>query len=300
MALPRYGSKDQSIPILDHRSMAAAAWPTAAHEEQVTGSPTARPDPDEPIVAKQLSSAERARTTISNARTGVLSLAGASASPLGLIVPYALRDNGIPLIGCRSGFTTVLGHDPQSGAPVSLAVTESPLTGSASTAGGGVTLLGVLRAIGEAHLKQALTEYAVAQPADAVSINNGAGQLMAIEPTSLWVTVADGGYEEIDIEAYGDSSADPLAHVAPTLVSHLSSDQGASLVLLCRAFGDQPGATAATLSGIDQNGMDLLVTTAHGRESVRIPFGQAVHTPEEVRKELSIMVRGARFKLGMG
>ncbi len=300
MALPRYGSKDQSIPVLDHRTMGASPWPSTTdnHDPNAGAAPMAASD--EPIVSKQLSPAERARTVLGNGRTGVLSLRHERGSALGIVVPYALRDNGVPLVGVRSGFASIFGDSPRSGASISLAVAESPLTGSAANTCGGVTLVGILRTIGDNNIKQALSDYGVVQPADAVAIKKGSGWLIAVEPVGLWVTTADGGYEEVDADLYSDSSPDPLAHVAPTLVAHLSGDSGASLVLLCRAFGDQPGATAATLSGIDQNGMDLLVTTAHGRESVRIPFGQSVTTPEEVRKELSVMIRGARFKLGMG
>ncbi len=295
MALPRYGSKDQRIPVLDHRSAAGVPWPLEG--EGLTPVAT---DTSEPAAPRQISNADRARTVMANSRTAVLSLLHDAKRPLGLVVPYALRDNGVPLLGCREGVKEVLGRRPSSGAPVSLAVIESPLTGSSSNTCGGVTMTGILRDVGKEHLKKALADYAIAQPADAVNIKQGYGWLLAVEPTGLWVTTADGGYEEVSAVDYSQSSPDPLAHVAPTLVAHLSSDQGTSLLILCRAFGDQPDATAATLSGIDQNGMDLLVTTAHGRESVRISFGQSVTTPEEVRKELSAMIRGARFKLGMG
>jgi len=70
--------------------------------------------------------------------------------------------------------------------------------------------------------------------------------------------------------------------------------------LLCRAFGGQPSASAAELAGIDKYGMDLLVMTPEGRKSVRIAFAHPVTSPEEVRRELTAMARGARFKLGVG
>ncbi len=292
MALPVYGTSKRSVPIVDHRSARIAG--SAA-------SPSTYSAGEDSVENHKMTDGERARTVVGNNRLGVISVAvGDGRAPVGFVVPYAVSPTGVPFIGVRDSIAQAGSIKKKTQA--SLAVAETPLTASASGTNGGVTLLGNLveLAPGTSAFDAAIVEYGRNQPADAGAIKRGQGTLYELDASLVLVATGPNEVVTVSIEDYLAASSDPLASVAPGLVSHLSNDQGGSLVLLCRAFGGQPNATSANLSGIDQYGMDLMVVTPHGRESVRLSFSHPITTPEEVRKELMIMARGARFKLGVG
>lgn len=279
------------MPVLDART-AANPWSPTERESVVEAVPRSR----------MPTHAERARTIVGSNRLAVVSIVpGDAGLPVGMVVPYAIDERGTPSFGVRCAITEAM--QLQGGMPVSLTVAETPLTASHAGVIGGVTLMGKLRAVKRSDRDHdAITQsYARMQPAEASALKRGASTLYLLNPAVvlLTITVGDGDVERVDIDEYKAASSDPLAAVAPGLISHMGDADGA-LVLLCRAFGGQPGATGARLAGVDQHGIDLLVTTAKGRESVRLSFGHPVSTADEVRRELTTMARAARFKLGVG
>lgn len=289
MALPKYGGgKKKTIPVLG-ASDVSDPWANAGL------APT--PSTDGPA-QHAMTDAERARTVVGNNRLAVLSVTVANgAAAVGFVVPYAVDDDGMPILAIRPGIESR--GQLRSGTTASLAIAETPLTATAAGVVGGISLLGDVDILGGADLEAAHTVYMRTQPVDAGMVKRGAGRLYRFNVASFLIGVDGGEMSAFDVDEYLSASPDPLAAVAPALVAHLGSDAGGSLVLLCRAFGGQPKATAATLVGIDQYGMDVLATTPQGRESVRLNFSQPVAAAEDVRRELTVMARGARFKLGM-
>jgi hypothetical protein len=291
MALPKYGSHRQGVPVLDSQRI-VDRW------EAVSAASAAQRD--EVVETHEPTDAERARTVLGNNRTAVVSVTvGDNASPIGFALPYAVDSEGIPMVAIRPGIERATNF--RSGMQVSLAVAETPLTASHSGSPGGITMLGTAMSISLGdELDDALSVFSRTQPAEAKAVKRSLSRLHVIVPSVILVASGSGDVVRVDVDDYRDASSDPLAAVAPGLVSHLSGDENGSLVLLCRAFGGLPNTNSAELAGLDQYGMDLLATTPHGRESVRIAFGRVVTTPEEVRAELNAMTRGARFKLGVG
>jgi len=292
MALPNYGRSKRGMPILDHRAAATNPW-------QVAPPIDALPGDEVPYDASAPSVAERARTAFANTRSGVLGVAvGDAAVPVGFSVPFGVDDSGRPLVGLRTAVLAELDLRPEQ--PVSFTVAETPLTAGASGGPGGVSILGTMEAVPRHELEAAWSDYTRAQPGDAPALRRGLGRLLRIRPARIVVTDTVDGVMAVDLDAYSRSSADPLAGVAPGLVTHLSNDHDGTLVLLARAFGNQPSARAAQLVAIDQYGMDLQVATGTGRQAVRLSFTKPVASSEEVRREITMMARGARFKLGIG
>lgn len=289
MGLPQYGSKRKGMPILDHRA-SNVAWDHAREAANV----------GEPEVVREPTVSERARTTLGNNRNGVLtvSVEGVDA-PLGFVVPFAVNNQGIPVFSLREGVERASGV--VAGSLVSLVVSETALTANHAGVLGGVCLTGVVKeVIDPIAMEEAVRGYARMQPTEAAAVKNGNAKMFFIAPGGVKVSLGTGRVVNVDLDEYRGAASDPLGAVAPGLVSHLTGEQGGSLVLLCRAFGGQPNTNAAQLVSIDQYGLDLIAATPQGRQSVRISFTQSVSSPEAVRRELDAMARGARFKLGVG
>jgi hypothetical protein len=221
-------------------------------------------------------------------------------APLGFAVPYALDDRGLPLVGVRPGVERAMRI--RGASQVCLAVAETPLTSASSGSPGGISVLAMATPLqhNTPECEAALAHFVRTQPSEASAIKRGASRLYHLAPSVILVASGAGEINRVDADEYRAASADPLAAVAPGLVSHLATDENGSLVLLCRAYGGLHATKSAELTGIDQYGMDLLATTPSGREPVRIAFSHAVSSPDDVRRELTAMARGARFKLGAG
>jgi len=185
---------------------------------------------------------------------------------------------------------------------VCLTVAETPLTAASSGSPGGVSVLAIAAPLrpGSPDLDAALSQFVRTQPAEASAVKRGAAKLYRLVPSVILVASGAGDVVRVDAEEYRRAATDPLAAVAPGLVSHLANDENGSLVLLCRAYGGAHTTKSAELVGIDQYGMDLLASTSDGQHPIRIAFSHPVSSPDDVRRELVSMTRGARFKLGAG
>jgi hypothetical protein len=292
MALPRYDSKSKFIPVLDHRQ-SASGW--ALNPKPSDTQTYNEPAPAEP----ELTDAERARTIVAGSRMGTLSVSiGDPPAPIGFVVSYSLTETGEPVLVVRNGVARA--GRIAVGVPASLTIAQTPLTASQSTSIGGVTILGKLVTPESSTQAKLLREHGRTLPNDVIAVQRGAAKVYWVKPVTILLS---GTYQDVvrlDMAQYMQAQADPLAAVAPGLASHLVGDQNDSLVLLCRAFGGQSGASSAQLVGLDQYGMDLMATVGKAKEPVRLAFNHPVSTADEVRRELATMVRGARFKLGVG
>lgn len=258
-------------------------------------------DVEEDLSKHEPSDAERARTVLGNNRSAVLSVAvgDAAPAPIGFAVPYAVDEKGFPIAGVRPGIERATRL--RDGMQVCLAVAETPLTAASSGTPGGVTVLAVATSLQPGpEVESVLSMFIRTQPAEASAVKRGASKLYRLTPSVILVASGSGEVVRVDTDEYRASSSDPLAAVAPGLVSHLANDENGSLVLLCRAYGGLHSTKSAELVAIDQYGMDLLAATATGQEPVRIAFSHTVSSPDDVRRELTAMARGARFKLGAG
>lgn len=290
--IPRFDNRGGVIPVLDHR---VAPAPFAAPN---SSAPVDRPDEfDEPRAAV-LSPAEHARTIVGSGRTGVLATTvGDPAAPISFVMNYSCADDGSPVV-CVRNSVAKLGNVVDA-AKASFSVAETPLTAVHSSLVGGVTMAGSLQAIVDSDVRRYLSTHTRTHGGDEILVTREEASLFLLRPIAVLVS-GRSEVARVPFAEYSSSNVDPLAVVAPGLAQHLAGDENGSLLMLARAYANQSDARSARLIGIDRLGLDLMVTTSRGSESVRLGFPNPVSTPEEVRKELNTMVRGARFKLGVG
>ncbi|MCU0792970.1 MAG: DUF2470 domain-containing protein [Opitutaceae bacterium] len=77
------------------------------------------------------------------------------------------------------------------------------------------------------------------------------------------------------------------------IVGHMNDDHADAVLAYARHFGARHAATAATLAGIDAEGMDLVVTEPSGDVPVRIPFDTALTGAHDAHVTLIRMAKQA-------
>jgi putative heme iron utilization protein len=87
--------------------------------------------------------------------------------------------------------------------------------------------------------------------------------------------------------------------VVAAVLRHMNEDHAEDGLLICRAFGDVPSATSATITGVDGNGMDFTVVADGGERRVRIPWGAPISTRAEIRVGVVRLYREACAVLGV-
>jgi putative heme iron utilization protein len=78
------------------------------------------------------------------------------------------------------------------------------------------------------------------------------------------------------------------------IVEHMNAEHENDLLLFAQVYAGEAGATAAKMTGIDAEGMDLEVTLPKGQKEVRVEFDTPVHTPEDAHRALVDMALNAR------
>lgn len=93
---------------------------------------------------------------------------------------------------------------------------------------------------------------------------------------------------------------DPFTpEVVRAVTTHMNEDHPEDTLLICRALGGAPEATAARMTGIDGQGGDYAVTVG-GRERVlRIPWSVPLTERAQIRREVVRMYREACARLGV-
>ncbi len=89
------------------------------------------------------------------------------------------------------------------------------------------------------------------------------------------------------------------ADVVAQIMKHMNNDHAADSVLICRAFGGQPEASAAQMSGMDADGIDFDVTVDGAVVPVRVPFSMRLTERPQVRAEVTRLYHEARALLGL-
>lgn len=282
------------MPILDHRTVATNPWaapptepvPMAADYEELV-----------PAAAQEVTPAERARTMAASSRSCAVAMVSADGPPVGVPVPGAVDAVGRPLLAIRR--PVLERFDIRADRLVSVTFGGTPLVAGRMEGASGLTIGGVLEIVPRDEAPQALIDFGRSQPVELGAVRRNQARLLRVHPTSILMIEGD-ELLEIDLATYAAATDDPLATVAPGLVTHLSGEQEGSLLLLVRAFGGLGAVSSVRLVGIDQYGMDLAAETPGGERVVRLPFSAGVTSAEDVRREVDAMARGARFKLGIG
>ena len=86
--------------------------------------------------------------------------------------------------------------------------------------------------------------------------------------------------------------------VVTAVTEHMNGDHPEDTLVICRALGGQPDATAARMTGLDGEGGDYAVTVDGTERSVRIPWGDPLTERAQIRLEVVRMYKEACAKLG--
>lgn len=89
--------------------------------------------------------------------------------------------------------------------------------------------------------------------------------------------------------------------IVTAVLGHMNSDHSDDNVLIARAFGADPGAVGATMTGFDGDGGDWAVTGHDGATTeLRVPWpGGSISERAEVRREIVALYDEACRRLGV-
>ncbi|MFD3688818.1 DUF2470 domain-containing protein [Nocardiopsis sp. NPDC058631] len=95
------------------------------------------------------------------------------------------------------------------------------------------------------------------------------------------------------------SSPHPFSpDVVAAVTAHMNGDHPEDTLLICRALGGVPGATAARMTGLDGAGGDYTVTVDGAERAVRVPWGHLLTERPQIRAEVVRLYQEACARLG--
>ncbi len=96
---------------------------------------------------------------------------------------------------------------------------------------------------------------------------------------------------------------DPAGLFTPDVIAavtrHMNDDHADDNVVICRALGGVPDATAATMTGLDDTGIIFDVTTPAGTTVATIAWAAPVTERPQIRAEVAAMYHRACAELGI-
>ena len=255
---------------------------TRQHASGVSGSP----QPPEP------SYAERVRTLLSIASTGTLSTLSRrhAGFPFGSLMPFALDDGGRPLflISSMAVHTQNLSSDRRCSLFVAQENAEGDPLGAARA-----TLLGSCEPVPSEDVASVRKTYLSRHANSRYWVDFSDFRFFRLAPVDIYYVGGFGVMGWVDAAEFRAACPDPLASAAPGILAHMNADHVDSMILLAQTFA-QLKATEASMTSVDRLGFWLRLKTAEGMKGARINFPHEVSTPQETRKVLVEMVRGAR------
>jgi len=247
------------------------------------GGPAPPPEP---------SYAERARTLVHLARSGMLSTLSRRhpGHPFGSVMPYAPDPRAAPLllISSMAMHTQNLEADPRA----SLLATQPAWTEDL-LAGGRVTLMGRAARVPDRERAAAREAYLARHPKAAFWVDFEDFAFWRLEVTDVYFVGGFAAMDWVTAEGYAAARPDPLADAAEGILEHMNRDHADALVALARAHADA-AVEEATMLSVDRLGFRVRVRSGERLHAARISFPREVTTAEECRSALIEMVREAR------
>jgi putative heme iron utilization protein len=257
------------------------------------GGPSA-PAPPAPLIpvaeVRRRTPAEEARTLVDATNVATLATLSEDGWPWASLVTFGALDDGAPvlLVSTLAEHGRNLARDGRA----SLVVAQPSPTGD-PLAAGRVTLAGVARTPEGARADAARATYAAAVEQASLFAGFSDFALYVLEPERVrWV----GGYgrmDSADAAAYAAADPDPVGD-ARDAIAHLNDDHADALLLMARALGGHPDATAARCTGADRYGLDLTVDTPRGTAPARVGFAEPVTERAGLRAATVELTRRAR------
>lgn len=95
----------------------------------------------------------------------------------------------------------------------------------------------------------------------------------------------------------------PPSPFSPEVISavteHMNDDHPEDTLLICRALGEEPDATAARMTGLDAEAGEYVVTVGSDQRAVRIPWSRPLSERPQIRAEVVGLYRRACRELGL-
>ncbi len=235
--------------------------------------------------------AERARTLVHIGSIGALSTHSRKAVgyPFGSVMPYAPDSEGRPtfLISSMAMHTQNLLQDPRASLLVTPPKVEGDPLGAAR-----VTLVGECVAVADPETEAVRSIYLTRHENARHWVEYADFRFFRLQPAAVYMVGGFGVMGWVSPSDYRSAQPDPLADSAEAILQHMNEDHADALLLLVSSRGLE--AEAAAMVSVDRLGFNAKVKTKDGYRGMRIPFPAPVATPEETRKALVAMVRGAR------
>lgn len=239
------------------------------------------------------SHAERARTLVEACEQGFLATIcrDPQGFPFGSVVKHAVQSDGAVLL-CLSDLaehSKNLLLDRRS----SLMCVEPLEPGADPLAAGRVTLVGPVDRLSGADEVDARAAYLRTFPG-AYFADFDDFHMYRLDVESIRYVGGFGKMSWVRASDFLSASPDPLRTHAAGIVDHMNNDHSDALVLYGRAFGDLPEISAARMTAVDRYGFEMTASWPEGERAVRIPFGESLSAPDQVRQKMIEMLATAR------
>ena len=247
---------------------------------------------DGPPAPPEPSYAERARTLVHLARSGMLSTLSRRhpGHPFGSVMPYAPDERGAPLllISAMAMHTQNLEADARA----SLLATQ-PGWAEDPLAGGRVTLMGRAARVPDGERQAAREAYLARHPNAAFWVDFEDFAFWRLEVAEVYFVGGFAAMDWVTGEAYASARPDPLADTAEGILDHMNRDHADALLTLSRVHAD-PAAEESTMLSVDRLGFRVRMRSGERLHAARISFPREVTTAEECRATLIEMILAAR------
>lgn len=87
--------------------------------------------------------------------------------------------------------------------------------------------------------------------------------------------------------------------VVTAVTAHMNGDHPEDTLIICRALGGHPDATAARMTGLDGEAGEYAVTVGGAEQTVRIPWAQPLTERAQIRHEVVRMYQESCAELGI-
>lgn len=242
---------------------------------------------------RRRSPAEEARTLVASTSAGTLATLGAEGDPWGSLVTYGTLGDGTPVL-CVSTLAEH-GRNLRADPRASLVVVAAD-AGPEPLNAGRVTLAGRAELPRGEEAGAAREAHLAAVPSARAYVDFGDFSIWVLRVERVrWV----GGYGRMDSAAAADYAAaepDPVAAGAAYAVAHLNQDHVDALLAIARSLAGYPDATAASCSGTDRYGLDLVLETPRGRAYTRVGFAEPADSAGGLRAATMELARRARAR----
>lgn len=91
----------------------------------------------------------------------------------------------------------------------------------------------------------------------------------------------------------------PTPDVVTAVMAHMNGDHADDCVVIAKVLGERPDTTAAEMTGMDADAIELRVEGPEGDATLRIPFSEHLTERAQVRAEVARMYHESAAVLGL-